>query len=112
MPYTFAAGTAEHFGKLNQFGLAQVGDRVLLVNRTSEGKIEVHEDLVFHFGVVNAESWSLPIAARRGSFVSPAMPPAMCSSNGPSFASGAANWLALFGCVWPVNSALSISLRL
>lgn len=108
VPYTFAACTAEHFGKLNQFGLAQVGDRVLLVNRTSEGKVEVHEDLVFHFGssgpvleirefsesalrsglaaagfneiriysendeafgVVNAESWSLPIAARRGSFV-------------------------------------------
>lgn len=108
VPYTFAAAPTEHFGKLNQFGLAQVGDRVLLVNRTAEGKIEVHEDLVFHFGsggpvlemrefsesglrsiladsgflelriysendeafgIVNAESWSLPIAARRGSFV-------------------------------------------
>jgi SAM-dependent methyltransferase len=108
VPYTFEPGTTEHFGKLYQFGLAQVGDRVLLVNRTAEGKIEVHENLVFHFGstgpvlemrqfsesalrsgliaagfgevriyvendeafgIVNAESWSLPIAARRGSFV-------------------------------------------
>jgi SAM-dependent methyltransferase len=108
VPYSLAAGTTEHFGKLYQFGLAQVGDRVLLVNRTAEGKIEVHDDLVFHFGssgpvlemrefsesalrsgfiaagfgevriysendeafgIVNAESWSLPIAARRGSFV-------------------------------------------
>jgi SAM-dependent methyltransferase len=108
VPYSLAAGTAERFGKLNQFGLAQVGGRVLLVNRTAEGKIEVHEDLAFHFGsngpvlemrvfsesalrsgliaagfgevriysendeafgIVNAESWSLPIAARRGAFV-------------------------------------------
>jgi SAM-dependent methyltransferase len=108
VPYSLAPGTAEHFAKLHQFGLAQVGDRVLLVNRTAEGRIEVHEDLVFHFGssgpalemrefsesslrsrlaaagfsevymysendnasgIVHAESWSLPIAARRGSFV-------------------------------------------
>jgi SAM-dependent methyltransferase len=108
VPYTLAAGTAEHFAKLHEFGLVQVGERVLLVNRTAQGKIEVHENLVFHFGssgpvlemrefsesslrsslaiagfpevriysendeafgIVNAESWSLPIAARRGSFV-------------------------------------------
>jgi SAM-dependent methyltransferase len=108
VPYSLAPETTEHFSKLHQFGLAQVGDHVLLVNRTAEGKIEVHENLVFHFGssgpalemrefsesalrsglaaagfcevriysenqeafgIVNAESWSLPIAARRGSFV-------------------------------------------
>jgi SAM-dependent methyltransferase len=108
VPYSLAPGATERFAKLHQFGLAQVGDRVLLVNRAADGKIEVHEDLVFHFGssgpvlemrefsesalrsglaaagfreiriyseneeafgVVNAESWSLPIAARRGSFV-------------------------------------------
>jgi hypothetical protein len=107
VPYSLAPGTTEHFAKLHQFGLAQVGDRILLVNRTAEGKIEVHENLVFHFGssgpalemrefsesalrsgltaagfskvciysendeasgIVHAESWSLPITARRGSF--------------------------------------------
>jgi SAM-dependent methyltransferase len=50
VPYSLAPNTAEHFGKLHQFGLAQVGDRALLVNRTADGKIEVYEDLVFHFG--------------------------------------------------------------
>jgi SAM-dependent methyltransferase len=107
VPYSLAPNTVEHFAKLYQFGLAHVGDRVVLVNRTAEGKIEVYEHIVFHFGssgralemreftesalrsalsaagfpevriygenddafgIIHAETWSLPIAARRGSF--------------------------------------------
>jgi SAM-dependent methyltransferase len=107
VPYSLAEATAEHFPGLGSFGLAQVGDRVLLVNRTISGQFEVHDNLVFHFGstgpalemrefsesdlragltaagfgavqiysedeprfgVINGESWSLPIVARKGTF--------------------------------------------
>jgi SAM-dependent methyltransferase len=107
VPYSIGGDTKEHFGKLGEFGLAQVGDRVLLVNRTASGEIAVHDNLVFHFGAngpalemrefseidlkteltragfgevciytgnyapfgaVTSESWSLPIAARKGTF--------------------------------------------
>jgi SAM-dependent methyltransferase len=107
VPYSLAPGTAEHFAGLGQFGVTQVGDRVVLVNRTASGQFEVHDSLVFHFGstgpalemrefsesdlradltsagfdeiriysdddphsgVINGESWSLPIAARKGKF--------------------------------------------
>jgi len=106
-PYSLGGDTKEHFTGLAEFGLAQVGDRVLLVNRTAGGEIEVHDNLVFHFGasgpalemrefsesglrneltragfgevriysdsfpafgVVSSESWSLPIASRKGAF--------------------------------------------
>jgi SAM-dependent methyltransferase len=106
-PYSIGGDTKEHFTGLGEFGLAHVGDRVLLVNRTTGGEIEVHENLVFHFGasgpalemrefsesglrneltsggfgevriysenfrafgIVSSESWSLPIAARKGAF--------------------------------------------
>lgn len=106
-PYSIEGNTKEHFRRLGQFGLAQLGDRVMLVNRTAGGEIEVHNDLVFHFGasgpalemrefsesglrkeltqagfteiqiysdnfpgfgIVSSESWSLPIAARKGAF--------------------------------------------
>ena len=106
-PYSIGGDTKEHFTGLREFGLAQVGDRVLLVNRTARGEIEVHDNLVFHFGasgpalemrefsesglrneltragfgevriysdsfpafgVVSSESWSLPIASRKGAF--------------------------------------------
>lgn len=105
-PYTLGRETVEHFPKLHQHGLAQVGDRLVLVNRTPEGALEVFEDLVFHggagstleirvysesglrehfldagfsevriyadghapFGVCHAETWSLPITARKVPF--------------------------------------------
>ena len=105
VPYSTGGDTREHFGDLGDFGLAQVGDRVLLVSRTAGGAVQVHDNLVFHFGaggpalemrefsesdlkteltrsgfgevciytdnypafgVVTAESWSLPMAARKG----------------------------------------------
>jgi SAM-dependent methyltransferase len=107
VPYSVDARTIEHFPNLNQFGLAQVGGRTVLVNRSPEGKLEATDSVVFHvgcagpapelrefsesglretvnaagfrefriysddyapFGIVHAETWSLPIAARRGAF--------------------------------------------
>lgn len=99
--------SAEHFPDLYEYGLAEVGDRIVMVNRTRAGEMQVFENLTFHrsgagkalemrvfsekmlrdvlavagfssvkiyaesygpFGIVPAESWSLPIAARKGSF--------------------------------------------
>jgi SAM-dependent methyltransferase len=107
VPYSITGDTKEHFTGLGDFGLAQVGDRVLLVSRRATGEMEVHDNLVFHvgaggpalemrefsetglkkelaragfeevqiysgsfpgFGIVSSESWSLPIAARKGTF--------------------------------------------
>jgi SAM-dependent methyltransferase len=107
VPYTVGGNTEEHFGGLGEFGLAQVGGKVLLINRTASGEVQVHDNLVFHFGsngpalemrefsetglrdeltragfgevgiysdnfpdfgIVSSESWSLPIAARKGAF--------------------------------------------
>jgi SAM-dependent methyltransferase len=106
-PYSLDARTVEHFPTINQFGLAQVGCRTVLVNRSPQGRLDATDGVVFHvgcagpapefrefsedglratvaaagfrefriysedyipFGVVHAESWSLPIAARRGPF--------------------------------------------
>ena len=97
--------SAEHFPELHEYGLADIGNRVVLVNRTPAGVTQVFENLNFHlsgagpalemrvfseprlrkllagsgfesvkiysgtyrpFGIVPAESWSLPIAARKG----------------------------------------------
>jgi SAM-dependent methyltransferase len=106
VPYEIDQPT-EHFPELHQYGLAEVGDRFVLVNRTRAGETQVFENLNFHlsgtgkslemrvfsekmlrdvlaaagfcsvkiyaenykpFGIVPAESWSLPIAARKGPF--------------------------------------------
>jgi SAM-dependent methyltransferase len=105
-PYSTGAEIKEHF-EPGEFGLAQIGDHVLLVNRTAGGEVRVYDNLVFHFGtngpalemrefsesglrneltragfaevriysdnfpdfgILSAESWSLPIAARKGTF--------------------------------------------
>jgi len=50
VPYSLDPATVEHFPRLNQFGLAQVGGQTVLVNRTAEGKLEATGDLVFHVG--------------------------------------------------------------
>jgi SAM-dependent methyltransferase len=50
VPYAPAQNTVEHFPSLGECGLAQVGDRLVLVNRTVSGQWEVYEDLVFHCG--------------------------------------------------------------
>jgi SAM-dependent methyltransferase len=107
VPYSLGSSTNEHYPELHQFALTQVGDRVLLVNRSAAGELRVFEDLLFHaggtgpalemrqfseaalkealrqagfceirirtgdflpFGVVWAESWSLPVVARKAPF--------------------------------------------
>ena len=98
---------AEHYPGLFQYGLAEVGGRIVLVNRTRTGEMQVYDDPVFHLsgtgkalelrafseaqlrsllsvagfssvriycenfaeaGILHAETWSLPIAARKGEF--------------------------------------------
>jgi len=99
--------SAEHFPDLHEYGMAEVGERHVLVNRTRGGETQIFENLNFHlsgsgeslemrvysektlrdslaaagfssvkihagnyqpFGIVTAESWSLPISARKGPF--------------------------------------------
>ncbi len=50
VPYTLEQQTAEHFPALHDYGLAQLKDRIVLVNRTAEGQVQVFEDLCFHGG--------------------------------------------------------------
>jgi SAM-dependent methyltransferase len=47
VPYRLATPT-EHFPDLHEYGLAEVGNRIVLVNRTLAGEIQVREDLSFH----------------------------------------------------------------
>ena len=108
-PYTLGGKTKEHFPELHDFALASLREKTILVNRRSDGSIEVFEDLVFHggpgstvemrvftgeslrenllgvgfssvrvaaenvpeFGIEHAETWSLPIVARKGHFRPP-----------------------------------------
>ena len=108
VPYSLESTMSEHFPDLHQFGFAQLGGDLVLVNRTRAGEVQVFEHPVFHiswggaslemrefcqadlknlfveagfddlrvhaedyapFGILRAESWSLPIAARKGEFV-------------------------------------------
>jgi SAM-dependent methyltransferase len=50
VPYSLEPSTTEHFPDLHDFGLARVSDRVLLVNRTRDGQVQVFDNLVFHVG--------------------------------------------------------------
>ena len=50
VPYSLELTTVEHFPDLHEFGLAQAGGRVLLVNRTRDGEMQVFDNLVFHRG--------------------------------------------------------------
>jgi SAM-dependent methyltransferase len=47
VPYRLANPT-EHFPDLHEYGLAEVGNRMVLVNRTLAGEIQVRDDLSFH----------------------------------------------------------------
>mgnify|MGYP000902038237 CR=1 FL=1 len=50
VPYTLHRDTTEHFPDLHDYGLAQLKDRTVLVNRTREGELQTFDDLVFHGG--------------------------------------------------------------
>ena len=49
-PYSLHATTLEHFPDLHDHTVTQLGDRMVLVNRTREGQVQVFENLVFHGG--------------------------------------------------------------
>src|ERR1039457_3512727 len=48
VPYSLELSMTEHFPDLHDFGLASLRDRVLLINRTREGAVQVFDNLVFH----------------------------------------------------------------
>jgi len=48
VPYSIEPSMHEHYPDIYQFGFAQVGDGVVLVNRTRSGKVQVFEKPVFH----------------------------------------------------------------
>jgi len=50
VPYSLEESTVEHFPELHEYAVVRLGERHVLVNRTREGKVEVHENLVFHGG--------------------------------------------------------------
>jgi len=50
VPYTLEETAREHFPQLHDFGIARLRDRLVLVNRTASGELQVFDDLVFHGG--------------------------------------------------------------
>jgi len=48
VPYSIEATMLEHYPEIHEFGFAQVGDGVVLVNRTRSGQMQVFEHPVFH----------------------------------------------------------------
>jgi SAM-dependent methyltransferase len=50
-PYSLKATTAEHFPNLHEHTVAQLGEQMVLVNRTREGQVQVFENLIFHGGL-------------------------------------------------------------
>jgi hypothetical protein len=48
VPYSIEATMLEHYPEIHEFGFAQVGDGVVMVNRTRSGEIQVFEKPVFH----------------------------------------------------------------
>ena len=49
VPYSIEdSGTIEHFPQLNDFSVIEAGGRSVLLNRTSEGTLQVFENLAFH----------------------------------------------------------------
>ena len=50
VPYSLDPASVERFPDLHEFGLAQVGGRAVLVNRTRGGQLQATDDLVFHVG--------------------------------------------------------------
>jgi SAM-dependent methyltransferase len=50
VPFTNVPETVEHFPELDLFKIVQLGDSYVLVNRTADGRFELHTDLTFHIG--------------------------------------------------------------
>jgi hypothetical protein len=49
-PYSLKATTAEHYPDLHEHTVSELGDHMVLVNRTRQGQVQVFENLVFHGG--------------------------------------------------------------
>jgi SAM-dependent methyltransferase len=50
VPYSLEATTVEHFPDLHEHTVAQLGEQMVLVNRTREGQVQIFENLIFHGG--------------------------------------------------------------
>lgn len=50
VPFSLDAATVEHFPELHEWSLGKVGGEWLLVNKTADGRLVTHRDLVFHGG--------------------------------------------------------------
>lgn len=50
VPYSLDPDTTEHFADLKSYSVVALGDRMILVNRTAGGEVQIFEDLVFHGG--------------------------------------------------------------
>jgi SAM-dependent methyltransferase len=48
VPYSLESTMIEHYPEIHQFGFAQLGDGVVLVNRTRSGEMQVFEKPIFH----------------------------------------------------------------
>lgn len=49
-PYSIEPNSLEHFPNLHEYSVVNLGGRPVLVNRTPEGRLEAHDNLVFHGG--------------------------------------------------------------
>jgi SAM-dependent methyltransferase len=50
VPYVVEVPGVEHFSSLHSYGIADVGGRPVLVNRSADGRYEVFDELRFHGG--------------------------------------------------------------
>jgi SAM-dependent methyltransferase len=50
VPYTFEAETMEHYPRLSDYAVVELGGERVLVNRTRSGEFELHPDPIFHGG--------------------------------------------------------------
>lgn len=50
VPFSLEAATVEHFPELHEWSLGKAGGEWLLVNKTVDGRLVTHRDLVFHGG--------------------------------------------------------------
>lgn len=48
VPYSLEASMAEHYPDAFEFGFVKLGERVVLVNRTRSGEVQVFDNPVFH----------------------------------------------------------------
>jgi SAM-dependent methyltransferase len=51
VPFSLEESTAERFPELHEFSLVSLGGSPVLINRKTDGALEVRDDLVFHGGV-------------------------------------------------------------